>query len=424
MTMIYSLYRYFTNTYGFFGPIRTREPPIAQCLPLELLLEIFRWIPYAPAPYRDTIIYPYLESGEHDRTASPRDARASLPLVCQQWNGPATEILYEEVEVSSLHAAKILLRTLEGARGPALGEMIKTLRLPARADVARSRMIREPFPHTVTEITEGIMCRCSSSLKSLAYSTAATQRTLGLFWEPRFPAGTMLTGLHLFNSYSLDGAPILSLEAHRHLRAATLTAFIFDRPAGALKCPASLESLTLTSCTFDYGWDIHHPDPAVLTSLAFNICTFIDSLLPAYLLEHLAALEIYRTPSLSYDLSHAPNLTSLALAPSQDAPRFGWGNYVPHGLRCLTLGIFDPHDIRDLEVLILPLARELELVQVYICCRLDAFEKTCLERVTFHLHILGIEKIKVIWDSRVEEWSNREWLFVARSVDRTCHRVR
>jgi hypothetical protein len=408
-TMIYTFCQYITSTSRQFVFHTTHDPPVAQRLPQEILLEIFRCIPFVPAPYRDTIIYPYLESGEHDKTASPTDSRAGLPLVCRKWNGPATEILYEEVEVSSLRAAKMLLQTLQNARGPALGEMIKTLRLPARADVGRSRRIREPFPRVVTEIMEGIVRRCSSGLKSLAYSTAATPDTLEMFWEPRFPSGTMLTDLHLSNSYSMDGAPVPPLQAHSHLRSATLTSFIFDH-AARLQCPASLESLTFNSCIFDHGWDIHHLDPAVLKSLAFNICTCIESQLPAHLLEHIESLEIYRTPSLSYDLSQAPDLTYLALAPPQSTSQFGWGDYVPRGLKRLTLGVFDPHDIQELEVLILPLARELELVQLYICCKLDVFERTCLDRTTVHLRMMGVEKFKVIWESRVEEWIIRGWL--------------
>ena len=406
--MMYTFCQYITTTARQFIPSTTHEPPVAQRLPQEVLLEIFRSIPFAPAPYRNTIIYPYLQSGDHDKTASPTDPRAGLPLVCQKWNGPATEILYEEVEVSSLHAARMLLQTLQTARGPALGEMIKTLRLPARADVGRSKRIREPFPPVVAEVVEGIVRRCSPALKSLAYSTAATQDTLGMFWEPRFPPGTVLTDLHLINSYSVDGAPLPPLHAHRHLRSATLTSFIFDRSAGVLQCPASLESLTLNSCIFDYGWDILHPDPAVLKSLAFNICTCIESHLPAHLLKHIESLEIYRTPSLSYTLSQAPNLTSLTLAPSQATSEFGWGDYVPHGLKRLTLGVFDPHDAQELEVLIMPLARELELVQLYICCKLDVFEQVCLDRITVHLSMMGVEEVKITWESRVEDWIIRE----------------
>jgi len=200
----------------------------------------------------------------------------------------------------------------------------------------------------------------------------------------------------------MDTVPLPPLDAHRHLRAATLTAFIFE---GALRCPPALASLTLNSCIFDYGWDVHHPAPAVLTHLAFNICTCIEPHLPAHLLDHLESLEVYRTPSLSYDLSRAPNLTSLLLAASQPALHFGWGNYVPHGLRRLTLGVFDPNDIQELEALILPLARELELVRLYICCKLDAFERTCLERTTVQLSIVGVEGVNVIAGFWMEDWS-------------------
>jgi hypothetical protein len=276
----------------------------------------------------------------------------------------------------------MLLQALQSARGPALGEMIKSLRLPARADVGRSRRIREPFPRAVIDIIDGIVRRCSPALKSLAYSTAAMQDTLGMFWEPRFPWEMTLTDLHLSNSYAVDGATLPPLEAHLHLRSATLTSFIFDRAAGVLMCPASLESLTFNSCIFDYGWDIHHPDPALLRSLAFNICTCIESELPAHLLNHLESLAIYRTPSLSYDLSQTSKITYLSLAPPQSTPPFGWGDYIPHGLKRLTLGVFDPHDIQELEVLILPLARDLELVRLYICCKLDVFERTCLDKTT------------------------------------------
>ncbi len=226
-----------------------------------------------------------------------------------------------------------------------------------------------------------------------------------MFWEPRFPSGTMLTDLHLSNSYAVDGASLPSLQAHRHLRTATLTSFTFDRAAGVLQCPASLESLTLNSCIFDHGWDIHHPDPPVFKSLAFNICTFIESPLPAHLLKHIESLEIYRTPSLTYDLSQASNLNYLTLAPTQPTSHVGWTDYVPHGLKRLTLGVFDPHDIQELEALILPLARELELVQLYICCKLDISEQKRLDRTTRRL---GVEEIKVIWESRVDEWIIRE----------------
>src|SRR5258708_36703384 len=123
----------------------------------------------------------------------------------------------------------------------------------------------------------------------------------------------------------------------------------------------------------------------MLKSLTINICTCIEPQLPAHLLEHLHSLEIYRSPSLSYDLSKAPNLTALALAPSQLGPRFGWGDHVPHGLKLLTLGVFDPYDIRELEALILPLVRDLELVRLYVCCKLDVFEHKCLQRITANL---------------------------------------
>ena len=405
--MTYSILQYITNTARQF---KVDEQPVAQHLPQELLLEIFRRVPFVPAPYRDIITYPYLGSGEQYKAVSPADPRAGLPLVCRKWNGPATESLYDEVEVSSLQAARMLLKTLQTARGAALGGMIKTLRLPARADVGRSMRVREPFPTVVADIMEGIISRCSPALKSLAYSTAATQETLGMFWEPRFPLGTMLTELCLANSYSVDGAPVPPLDSHRHLRSVTLTSFIFDSAAGVLQCPASLESLTLNSCVFHIGWDIHHPDPVVLKSLAFNLCTSVESKLPAHLLRHIESFEIYRTTSLSYDLSEASNLVYLALAGSQSTHQFSWGAYVPHGLKRLTLGIFDPHEMQELEELIRPLAHELELVQLYICCKLDMSERTGLDGITARLYTMGVEEIKVIWDSRVEDWIIREWL--------------
>ena len=302
----------------------------------------------------------------------------------------------------------MLLQTLQTARGSALGGMIKTLRLPARADVGRSMRIREPFPNVVAEIMEGIVSRCSPTLKSLAYSTAAMQDTLGIFWEPRFPPGTMLTDLYLSNSYSVDDALLPPLDSHRHLRSATLTSFTFGKAAGMLQCPASLESLTLNSCVFEIGWDIHHPDPAVLKSLAFNLCTSYETHLPAHLLKHIESLEMYRTTSLIYNLSEASNLVYLTLAGSKSTTQLGWGAYVPHGLKRITLGIFDPHDMLELEKLIRPLARELELVQLYICCKLDISERSSLDDIAARLFIMGVEEIKVIWDSRVEDWIIRE----------------
>lgn len=406
--MTYSIFQYITSTARQFSPNRAHEQPIAQRLPQELLLEIFRCVPFVPAPYRDTIAYPHLGSGEQDKTVSPADPRAGLPLVCRKWNGPATESLYDEVEVSSLHSASMLLRTLQTARGSALGSMIKTLRLPARADVGRSMRIREPFPNAVAEIMEGIVSRCSPTLKSLGYSTAATQETLGMFWEPRFPPGTILTELSLSNSYSVEGAPLPPLDSHRHLRSATLTSFTFDSAAGTLNCPASLESLTLNSCVFEFGWGIHHPDPAILKSLAFDLCNSIETQLPAHLLNHIESLEIYRTTSLTFNLSEAPNLVYLALAGSRSTSQDGWGTYVPHGLKHLTLGIFDSHDMQELEVLIRPLARELELVQLYTCCKLDIYERRHLDEITARLFSMGVEEVKVIWDSRVENWILRE----------------
>ena len=103
-----------------------------------------------------------------------------------------------------------------------------------------------------------------------------------------------------------------------------------------------------------------------------------------------------------------PKLTHLELAPSLFSPQLGWGDYVPHSLKCLTLGVFDPNDIQDLEVLILPLAQKLELVRLYIFCKLDVFERACLDKVIVQLGFMGVEEIKVAWDLRVEEWTLRE----------------
>ena len=55
-------------------------------------------------------------------------ALVSAPLICISWRGPATEVLYEQINLQTMEQCEMLYRTLQS--NPTFGSWVKVLHLP------------------------------------------------------------------------------------------------------------------------------------------------------------------------------------------------------------------------------------------------------------------------------------------------------
>ena len=102
---------------------------IAAKVPPEIIVMVLHEIPRHCLPPLDQFSSTTLASSFFQ--AHPLDtALLSAPLVCMSWCGPATEVLYEQINLQTMRQCEILLHTLQS--NPLFGSWVKVLSLPSR----------------------------------------------------------------------------------------------------------------------------------------------------------------------------------------------------------------------------------------------------------------------------------------------------
>ena len=77
-------------------------------------------------------------------------ALVSAPLVCVSWRGPATEVLYEQINLQTMEQCEILHRTLRS--NPSFGSWVKVLHLPpGRGKPPTDLSVSHPAASTTTD---------------------------------------------------------------------------------------------------------------------------------------------------------------------------------------------------------------------------------------------------------------------------------
>lgn len=287
-------------------------------LPPELLLEIFRYIPRAESPYRDSdIIYPF------SNTERPsKDPLHSLTLVCRRWNKVVTPILYEVVDVSALGAAQRLLRslTISEAYEHPIGPRIQKLWLPSRMhnlevdtmyDGTKFMPMPESVGRTIKEIIR--LCPAVTSLR------VPTDPSRGL------PPQSVFIGLQELQLFpSCIGTTILPvLPPMPELKTLVLGEFYLSSRIGIDLSP-KLSSLVLICSFVSAVWPFRAQRPAVLSHLGLQSCRGHFKL-PTYFHKTLKHLQVHCSYGLDFDFSPFVGLT-----------RFDWtriGSWVDLGLR-------------------------------------------------------------------------------------------
>ena len=106
-----------------------REPQlaIAAKVPPEVIVMILREIPRHCLPSLDLFSSTSLASSPC-RSRVLDVALVSAPLVCTSWRGPATAVLYEQIDLQTMEQCEILYHTLRF--NPSFGSWVKVLHLP------------------------------------------------------------------------------------------------------------------------------------------------------------------------------------------------------------------------------------------------------------------------------------------------------
>ena len=111
---------------------------------------ILREIPRPPLPPLDMF---------SSTTLAPSSCRSrildvalvSAPLICMSWRGPATEVLYEQINLQTMEQCEILYRTLRS--NPSFGSWVKVLHLPrGRGKAPTDLTISHPDASTSTDL--------------------------------------------------------------------------------------------------------------------------------------------------------------------------------------------------------------------------------------------------------------------------------
>jgi len=257
-------------------------------LPPEILITILESIPRCSAPYRDWIL-PTLD----EEASSPRDPLLSATLVSRSWSGPANVVLYRDVDVSSVCAAKKLLRTLKSSP---IGTLITSLHIPRRtANYLKPGVPGLDLPSEVEELLVDIIA-CCPNLHTLATSIAfctSPNPILRLFMDPERAA--RVVSLYLAKSCMNDGRDALGLP-FPNLSVLTLSGFTFHSTA-LISLPLSLHRLTLIQCVIGSIWPFRYnrARPSSLRWLGLHHCQGMATRIPDHIGLSLTQLDINRT---------------------------------------------------------------------------------------------------------------------------------
>ncbi|KAN0074701.1 hypothetical protein V8E55_011750 [Tylopilus felleus] len=210
---------------------RETQLAIAAKVPPEVIVMILREIPRPPLPPLDMF---------SSITLSPSSCRSrildvalvSAPLICMSWRGPATEVLYEQINVQTMEQCEILYRTLRS--NPSFGSWVKVLHLPrGRGKAPTDLPISYPAASTTTDLrllqlSADIFKACDlvQEIDIMAEASISyyLQSDICLFSDPS--EHTYLRSIHITNVNSILGSP---RPAHFFaLRELTLNGFRFD----------------------------------------------------------------------------------------------------------------------------------------------------------------------------------------------------
>ncbi|KAG2035038.1 hypothetical protein BDR03DRAFT_1093425 [Suillus americanus] len=179
-------------------------------------------------------------------------ALVSAPLVCMSWRGPATEVLYEHINLQTTKQCEILHRTL--LSNPSFGSWVKVLHLP-RGN-APNLPVSRPAASTTTparllQLSADILTACD------LIQEIDIMAEFGLFSEPSehmHLQSIRVTDVSVVNSILGIPRPVRFFA----LRELTLNGFHFDG--------------SQTNSRVDSMW----PEFSQLTKLRLEHCTFVN----------------------------------------------------------------------------------------------------------------------------------------------------
>ncbi|KAN0093172.1 hypothetical protein V8E55_003956 [Tylopilus felleus] len=116
-------------------------------VPPEVIVIILREIPLPPLDlFSSTSLAP-----SPCRSRFLDVALVSAPLICVSWRGPATEVLYEQINLQTMEQCEIMYRTLRS--NPSFGSWVKVLHLPrGRGKAPTDLPVSQPVASTTTDV--------------------------------------------------------------------------------------------------------------------------------------------------------------------------------------------------------------------------------------------------------------------------------
>ncbi|KAN0097977.1 hypothetical protein V8E55_002423 [Tylopilus felleus] len=201
---------------------RETQLAIPAKVPPEVIVMILREIPRLPPPplnlFSSTTLAP-----------SPCQSRildvalVSAPLICISWRGPATEVLYEQINLQTIEQCEMLYCTLQS--NPTFGSWVKVLHLPRSRGKAQMDLPESQPASTSTTTNVQLLQLSADIFKACDLVQEIDIMTeIGLFSDPS--EHTYLRSIRVTNVNSILGSP---RPAHLFaLRELTLNGFRFD----------------------------------------------------------------------------------------------------------------------------------------------------------------------------------------------------
>ncbi|KAF8128131.1 hypothetical protein EV363DRAFT_1170901 [Boletus edulis] len=222
---------------------------IAAKVPPEVIVMILREIPRLPLPPLDLFSSTTLASSPC-RSRILDVALVSAPLICTSWRGPATEVLYEHINLQTMEQCEILYRTLRS--NPSFGSWVKVLHLPRDREKAPTDLpVSHPAASTTTDVR---LLQLSADIFKACdlVQEIDIMAEIGLFSDPS--EHTHLRSIRVTNVNTTLGSP---RPAHFFaLRELTLNGFRFDGEQANSRADSvwpefsQLRKLRLEHCVF------------------------------------------------------------------------------------------------------------------------------------------------------------------------------
>ncbi|KAG1872164.1 hypothetical protein F4604DRAFT_1767549 [Suillus subluteus] len=230
---------------------RQTQLAIAAKVPPEVIVMILGKIPRPRLPQLD-LFSPITPTSSPFRSHVPDVALVSAPLVCMSWRGPATEVLYEHINLQTTKECEILHCTLQS--NPSFGSWVKVLHLP-RGQASNLPVSRPAAsttaPARLLQLSADIFRACN------LIHEIDIMAEFGLFSEPSehtYLRSIRVTDVNVANSILGGPRPVRFFA----LRELTLNGFHFDG--------------SQTNSRADSMW----PEFSQLTKLRLEHCTFVN----------------------------------------------------------------------------------------------------------------------------------------------------